>query len=34
MAHFTGIYNADGTLLGEVAYVAKKIAGQIGRAHV
>lgn len=28
MARFTGIYNADGTLLGEIAYVAKKIAGR------
>ena len=28
MAKFTGIYNADGTILGEIAYVAKKIAGE------
>ena len=28
MARFTGIYNADGTLLGEIAYVAKKLAGR------
>ena len=28
MAKFTGIYNADGTILGEIAYVAKKLAGR------
>ena len=28
MAKFTGIYNADGTILGEITYVAKKIAGR------
>ena len=28
MARFTGIYNADGTILGEIAYVARKIAGR------
>jgi len=28
MAHFVGIYNADGTILGEVAYVAKKLLGR------
>ena len=26
--HFVGIYNADGTILGEVAYVAKKLLGR------
>ena len=28
MAHFVGIYNADGTILGEISYVAKKLAGR------
>ena len=28
MSHFVGIYNADGTILGEVAYVAKKLLGR------
>jgi len=28
MAKFTGIYNADGTILGEIAYVAKKLTGR------
>ena len=28
MKHFIGIYNADGTILGEVAYVAKKLLGR------
>jgi hypothetical protein len=28
MNHFVGIYNADGTILGEVAYVAKKLLGR------
>ncbi|MFZ9697993.1 MAG: hypothetical protein ACO3C5_10230 [Ilumatobacteraceae bacterium] len=28
MTRFTGIYNADGTLLGEISYVAKKLAGR------
>jgi hypothetical protein len=28
MARFTGIYNADGTLFGEISYVAKKLAGR------
>ena len=28
MTHFVGIYNADGTILGEVAYVAKKLLGR------
>ena len=28
MAHFVGIYNADGTILGEITYVAKKLAGR------
>lgn len=32
MAHFVGIYNADGTLLGEVAYVARKLLGRGGCA--
>lgn len=26
--NFVGIYNADGTILGEVAYVAKKLVGR------
>jgi hypothetical protein len=26
--HFVGIYNADGTLFGEISYVAKKLAGR------
>jgi hypothetical protein len=25
---FVGIYNADGTILGEISYVAKKLAGR------
>ena len=25
---FVGIYNADGTVLGEISYVAKKLAGR------
>ena len=28
MTHFVGIYNADGTLFGEISYVAKKLAGR------
>ena len=28
MARYTGIYNADGTLLGEIAYITKKIVGR------
>lgn len=28
MAHFIGIYNADGTLLGEISYIAKKLVGR------
>ena len=26
--HFVGIYNADGTILGEISYVARKILGR------
>ena len=28
MNHFVGIYNADGTILGEISYVAKKLIGR------
>jgi hypothetical protein len=28
MSHYIGIYNADGTILGEIAYVAKKLVGR------
>ena len=28
MSSFVGIYNADGTILGEIAYVARKLAGR------
>jgi hypothetical protein len=28
MTQFVGIYNADGTILGEIAYVARKLVGR------
>jgi hypothetical protein len=28
MVRYTGIYNADGTILGEISYVAKKLVGR------
>jgi hypothetical protein len=28
MVRYTGIYNADGSILGEISYVAKKLVGR------
>ncbi len=28
MVRYTGIYNADGTILGEISYVTKKLVGR------